>query len=203
MSDGIFAVVMTILVLGIDAPGGGPLSGPELTAVRVKLAHQILIYFVSFWIVAMYWSQHGLFFLGLLRMDGVLLVLNLMFLLPVTLLPFVTEYMGDRRDHWLPVVCFALTNLLAALAIRGMWRRVAAKPDFFWKGPHLMVLAERLILGFHVFIGAMVVGVLLAFVDPRAGIACFLLPPLAHFVNYVRDSLRAEDDDSTGGADPA
>ena len=53
LSDGIFAVVMTILVLGIEVPDGGALTGPELAAVWIQLAHQILIYFVCLWVVAM------------------------------------------------------------------------------------------------------------------------------------------------------
>jgi len=201
LSDGIFAVVITILVLGIEVPDGGMISGPELTEVRVKLAHQVLIYFVCFWIVAMYWSQHGLLFLRLKRMDGVLLVLNLLFMLPVTLLPFVTEFMGERRDHSFPVVMFALTNLVSVLVLRGMWRRVMTKPDFFSEEPYTTALAERLVLGLHVFMGAMVLGVLLSFIDPRAGVACFLIPPVGHFVNYVRDSLRAESADTGGGGE--
>lgn len=197
-ADGVFAVVITLLVLGIEVPDGGRVAGPELVAVRAKLAHQTLIYFVSFWVIGMYWSQHGLFFSRLRRMDGVLLVLNLSFLLPVTLLPFVTELMGERRDHWSPVLVFALTNFVSVLALLRMWKHASNRAHMV-EGPGTAELVDRVVLGMRIFMGAMVIGVLLALIDPRAGIACFLLTPVAHFFNYARDALRAEGDAADEG----
>jgi uncharacterized membrane protein len=137
----------------------------------------------------MYWSQQSLLLSNLKRADGVLLVLNLLFLFPVTLLPFVTQLMGERRDHWSPVLVFALTNLFAAFVLRAMWKHAVSRPDLA-KGPEAATLAERVGLGIRFFVGAMVAGVLVALIDPRAGILCFVLMPIAHFVNYARDSLR-------------
>jgi uncharacterized membrane protein len=191
LSDGVVAVVITLLVLGIEVPDGGRVVGPELAEVRAKLAHQILIYFVAFWVIAMHWSQHGILFSNLRRMDGVVLVLNLGFLVPVTLLPFVTDLMGERRDHWGPVFLFAMTNLVSLLMLRSIWKHASSRAHLN-EGQRSAELADRMALGFRVFLGVMVVGVLLAFVDPRLGILCFLLTPFAHFFNYVRDALRAE-----------
>lgn len=80
------AVLITLLVLGIEVPQEGALSGAELASAREKLGHQILVYFVSFLIVAMYWFQHSLLFNSPKRLDRTTSVLNLMFPLPVTLL---------------------------------------------------------------------------------------------------------------------
>ena len=52
LSDGVLAVVITLLILGIEVPESGNLSGPERILVMEKLGHQFLVYFVSFWILA-------------------------------------------------------------------------------------------------------------------------------------------------------
>lgn len=190
-ADGVFAVVITVLVLGIEVPDGGRVVGPELAAVRAKLGHQILIYFVAFWVIAMYWSQHGILFSRVRRVDGIVFVLNLGFLLPVTLLPFVTELMGERRDHWAPVLVFALTNVVSVLALQGMWKYAAAR-DHLKQERETTELANRVVFGLRIFIALMVGAVLLALVDARFGVLCFLLTPAAHFFNLARDTLRAE-----------
>jgi uncharacterized membrane protein len=184
---------MTLLVLGIEVPEGASLSGPELASTMEKLGHQVLIYLVSFLIVAMYWSQYSLLFGNVRRMDRPSLVLNLFFLLPVTLLPFVTQLMGSRRGDWKAVALFALTNLFAALVFGALWRRVVARPETH-KGPQTIALGRRMSLGLRFFVAIMIAGVLIALVDVRIGILCFVLMPLLVFYNYVRDPLSGGED---------
>lgn len=200
LSDAVFAVVMTLLVLGIEVPQEGMLSGPEFVSVREKLGHQVLVYFVSFWIVAMYWSQHSLLLASLKRMDRAILVLNLTFLLPVTLLPFVTQLMGTSRGDWEVVAVFALTNLFAAFVFQRLLKHVVAQPEIH-KGPETAALARRIAFGLRFFVAVVVVGVLTALTNVGLGILCFVLTPLAHFYNYVRDPLRSHEE--TTSADDA
>jgi uncharacterized membrane protein len=192
-SDGVFAVVITILVLGIEVPSETGLSGDALAAVRDKLGHQVLVYFVCFWIVAMYWFHQSLLLGSVHRMDRKMMAMNLMFLMPVTLLPFVTQLMGARRDEWTIVALFALTNVLAALVFHAMWRHVASEPEFH-KDEQTMALAQRVGFMLRVFITIMVCGVVVSFVHVRAGIAFFALTPFAAFYGYVRDPLRSRRD---------
>jgi uncharacterized membrane protein len=185
-SDGVFAVVITILVLGIEVPSESGLSGDALAAVRDKLAHQVLVYFVCFWIVGMYWFHQSLLLGSVKRMDRRMMVMNLMFLMPVTLLPFVTQLMGARRDEWTIVALFALTNILVALVFHSMWSYVATQPDIH-EGEQTTMLARRLRIALRLFMGVMVLGVLVSFIHVRLGIACFALMPFAAFYGYVRD----------------
>ena len=184
LSDGVFAVVITLLVLGIEVPERGTLGNEELA----KLGHQILIYFVSFCLVAMYWSQQSLLFAGLRRMERRTLVLTLLFLLPVTLLPFVTQFMGTWRDSWEVVAIFAATNLLAGLGFLGLCRHLVGEPELH-EAADSAKLARRLSVGFVFLVSIMGFGVLIALIDVRAGIVCFVLLPIAHFVNYLRNPL--------------
>ena len=190
LSDGVFAVVITLLVLGIEVPQGGG-SVAEVALMREKLAHQVLVYFVAFWIVAMYWSQHAILFATLRRMDGVMVLLNLALLLPVSLLPFVTQLMGENHTHWAPVGVFASVNLFAAFVLGRAWHHVLARPAFH-EGAATVALASRIRLGLRVFVGLLLVGTLVALVNVKAGILCFVVTPFAHFLKLAHDALRAE-----------
>jgi len=189
-SDGVFAVVITILVLGIEIPSDAVLTGAALVVERTKLLHQLLIYVVAFWMVGMYWSQHSLFCAGLKQVDRGILVLNLLFLLPVTLLPFVTQLMGAKRHDWKVVLVFGLINLFATLVLERMWSRIGRLPEIH-TSPQTAMLAARIRIGVRVYAGVMVLGVLLALLDVRVGTLVFILIPIAHFYNYLRDPFRS------------
>ncbi|MGB8222189.1 MAG: TMEM175 family protein [Polyangiales bacterium] len=185
-SDAIFAVVMTLLVLGIDIPSDSANTATELVILREKFLHQILIYFVSFWLVAMYWSQHNLLFAGLERVDRGLVVLNLFFLLPVTLLPFVTQLMGTYRTEWRSVLVFGATNLWAALLFERISAHVAVRPKTH-SGSTTAGLAHRTKLGARFYAVVMILGVLLSLLDVKAGTALFLVMPIVYFYSFIRD----------------
>jgi uncharacterized membrane protein len=74
-SDGVFAVVITILVLGIEVPSEGALDPTAMALAHEKFLHQLLAYVVAFGLIAMYWTQHSLLFAGLRRVDRGLVVL--------------------------------------------------------------------------------------------------------------------------------
>ena len=189
-SDGVFAVVVTLLVLGIEVPSEAVLTGPGLAVAREKLLHQLLIYFVAFWLVGMYWSQQSLFTSGLKQIDRGTFVLNLLLLLPITLLPFVTQFMGEMRTDWRAVLNFALTNVFATLVIERMWSRIASFPET-QKGPQTATLAARMRVEVRAHAAVMVLGVLVARLDVRAGTLVFILIPFAHFYNFLRDPFRS------------
>jgi len=103
----VFAIVITILVLGIEAPSTLDVATAEFEEIRGNAAHQLLVYFVSFCIVGSYWIQHTVLFGSLRNIDRPIKVLNLLYLLPVTLLPFVTQVMGAHRTAWWGVALFS------------------------------------------------------------------------------------------------
>jgi uncharacterized membrane protein len=188
LSDGVFAVVITILVLGIEVPSGIVLDSAAVALQREKLLHQLLIYGVAFCLVAMYWSQHGILFDRLRLMDRGMVVLNLLFLLPVTLLPFVTQLMGSIRHDWKVVLVFAATNLFAALMAELQWALVAARPETH-KDENTPGLVRRMRWGTRFFAAVLTTGVLVSLLDVKAGILIILLMPFIYFFNLFRDPL--------------
>jgi|GEM_PF-626481 len=196
-SDAVFAVVITILVLGIEVPGDVALDPAAIAMAREKLLHQMLVYVVSFALIAMYWVQHGLLFAGLRQVDRRLVVLNLWFLLPVTLLPFVTQLMGARRDDWTSVLVFAVTNLVAAWLLGRQWTHVLALPETH-KGPKTARLARRSVRATRFFALVLIAGTLVSLLDVRAGTAVILIMPLMFFVNFIRVGKRLPVDAGRG-----
>lgn len=188
-SDGVFAVVITILVLGIEVPSDLALDPTAIALEREKFLHQLLVYVLAFGLIAMYWTQHSLLFAGLQRVDRRLVVLNLLFLLPVTLLPFVSQLMGTRRDDWRSVLVFAGTNFVAAWLVQRQWAHVLALPATH-KGPETSRLARRLVWATRFYALVLLVGVLISLLDVRAGIAIILVMPLLFFMNFVRIGKR-------------
>ena len=197
-SDGVFAVVITLLVLGIEMPSDAVLTGSALAMEREKIFHQLLIYFVAFWLVGMYWSQQSLFTSGLKQIDRGTFVLNLLLLLPITLLPFVTQLMGTMRADWRAVLYFALINVLATFVIARMWGRIAALPDI-QKSPRTAILAGRMRVELRVHAAGMVLGVIVSRFDVKVGTLVFILIPFAHFYNFLRDPFRSRLDGPSSG----
>ncbi len=185
LSDGVFAVVITILVLGIEVPSDVTLDAAAVAVEREKLLHQLLVYVLAFFVVAMYWTQHGLLFSGLRRVDRGLVVLNLLFLLPVTLVPFVTQLMGAKRDDWTVVLVFALTNVVAAGLLERQWKHVLALPEVH-QGPETAHLARRLVWATRFYALVLITGAGVALIDVKAGIVTLLIMPFVFFLNYVR-----------------
>ena len=201
-SDGVFAVVITILVLGIEVPSDVALDPLAIALEREKLLHQLLVYVVAFALIAMYWTQHGLLYAGLQRTDRGLVGLNLLFLLPVTLLPFVTQVMGARRDDWKFVLAFAATNLVVASLVERQWKHVLALPEIH-KSPKTARLGRRLVWASRLFALVLFSGVLVSLLDVRAGIATILIMPLVFFMNFVRiGKQQASGGVSADDADP-
>jgi hypothetical protein len=98
--------------------------------------------------------------------------------------------MGTLRGDWKVVLYFALTNVLATFVIERMWSRIASFPET-QKGPQTATLAARMRVEVRAHAAVMVVGVLVALLDVRAGTLVFVLIPFVHFYNFLRDPFRS------------
>lgn len=114
LSDGVFAIALTLLVLSIEVPdlepGGVARLGPLLT----EQWREGLSYAVSVAVIGLLWMRHHAFFGELLRIDGRLTALNIGYLGLVAFLPFPTELLGIYEGHHTAVVVYAVTIALVA-----------------------------------------------------------------------------------------
>jgi uncharacterized membrane protein len=117
-SDGIFAVVITLLVLDIKLPPD--ISYENLPSALYALLPKVLSYVLSFSVVGVYWAFHHFSLSQLRRVDGTLVFLNLLLMLLVTFMPFPTILLGEYPMTSIPLVIYGAT-LVASNLIGFTW----------------------------------------------------------------------------------
>lgn len=106
-TDAIIAIVMTVLVLNLDFPKDSTFSA------LLALKNQFLIYFVSFFILAIYWNNHHQLVHATKKIDGIVLWTNNIFILSLTLFPFATSWVSQYPDKLIPQIAYAIVLLVA------------------------------------------------------------------------------------------
>ena len=109
-SDGVIAVIITIMVLELKAPHGATLE--EL----LPLLPTFLTYVLSFIFVGIYWVNHHHFFHVIHKVSGGLLWANLHLLFWLSLIPFTTAWMGENHFTAWPVAVYASNLVGCAIA---------------------------------------------------------------------------------------
>lgn len=128
ISDGIFAIALTLLVLGIDVPKG---EQDRLWAALADTLPQVVGYVIAFWTAARLWLNHHRLFDDLEAVDTRLMELNLTYLGLVAFLPFPSGLLGDYGSEAASVVVFAVT--VAAIVGLGALMRVHARTAGLFK----------------------------------------------------------------------
>lgn len=111
-SDGLFAIAMTLLVVGVELP---ELSSPDVSELADALGDletQIYSFFISFAVIGMYWLAHHRFIARLGSMDRGFIGLNLVYLALIAFFPFPTDLLGSYFHNPLAVGIYALAVCL-------------------------------------------------------------------------------------------
>jgi TMEM175 potassium channel family protein len=109
-SDGVLAVIITIMVLEMKVPLGG-----DLAALR-PLLPVFTSYVLSFVFVGVYWNNHHHLLHAADHVTGAILWANLHMLFWLSLIPFVTGWMGQNNFAGLPVALYGFVQLMAGFA---------------------------------------------------------------------------------------
>jgi len=117
-SDGIMAVAATLLVLNLTLPEG--VTDAQLGSVLVQNLHALGVYVLSFIVVGLLWIGHHEQFSHLRRVDNPLIWLNLLYLMTIGLIPFLTSLLSDHGTA-LSTVLYAGTMLITSLLSAAMW----------------------------------------------------------------------------------
>jgi uncharacterized membrane protein len=156
-SDGVIAIIITIMVLELKVPQEASLSA------LAPVMPVFLSYVLSFLYISIYWNNHHHFFHLVHRVDGALLWANMHLLFWLSLVPFATGWTGANNFAPVPTAVYGVTILMPALAWQVMqWAivRVQGRESTFaqalgrdLKGKISLVLY--------------LAGIVLAFADPR------------------------------------
>ncbi len=104
-SDGVFAIAITLLVLGLGVPKH--LHGESLAEALWGQRQSLFAFALSFAVIGRFWVVHHHFFGDVVGFDGRLLGLNLFYLAWIVLIPFSSEVLGDHGGETAAVVLYA------------------------------------------------------------------------------------------------
>jgi uncharacterized membrane protein len=122
LSDGIFGVAMTLLLLDLHVPGKELIhSEGDLWQALWKLCPSLLVYLMSFITLGIFWVGQQTQLNHLERSDRDLTWIHLSFLFVVTLLPFTTRFLIDFMDYRAAVIIYWLNILLFGMALYASW----------------------------------------------------------------------------------
>jgi uncharacterized membrane protein len=121
-SDGVLAIIITIMVLELKTP-----AAHEIEALR-PLAPVILAYVLSFLYVGIYWTNHHHLVHTCHRVSGGVLWANLHLLFWLSLFPFTTAWMGETSGAPIPTAIYGVVLFMAAIAYYILQKTIMAAP---------------------------------------------------------------------------
>jgi uncharacterized membrane protein len=124
-SDGVFAIVITLLILDVRFPADQPLTLETLRGV----APHVLAFVLSFIIVGVYWVAHHNMLHFIKQVDRQVLWLNLILLLFIVFIPFPAGLLGQHPDSQLAVTLYGGNLMAVNAAGTGMWLYAMSRPD--------------------------------------------------------------------------
>lgn len=112
-SDGVIAIIITIMVLELKVPNG---PGQTDIASLLKLYPVFISYIISFVYVGIYWNNHHHTMQAVESVNGAILWANMHLLFWLSLVPFVTGWMGENNFARWPVTCYGIVLIMNAFA---------------------------------------------------------------------------------------
>jgi uncharacterized membrane protein len=177
-SDGVFSIIITLLVLDLRVPRMSALGGQPLGAALLHLWPTYAAFVLSFLQVGVVWTNHHTMFHYIFRSDHKLLVYNLLLLLGVAVLPFTTavlsEYLrGDDAQRRLAAQIYSGALMAVGVTFNVIWQHVLhAGLVHPHSDPHRLYALRRHWLLVPVLYAA---ALALAFVDVHVSVAMYLV----------------------------
>lgn len=129
-SDGVFAIVATLLVIELKVPPPDQPLGPALAHMLPK----IVAYALSFVIVGMYWVAHHSMLEQARKVDRGVLWLNNFTMMAIAFIPFPTALLGERTSEPIAAVIYGATLIAVNSLSTGMWVRIGTVPGLAHDG---------------------------------------------------------------------
>ena len=171
-SDGVFAIIITIMVLELHVPAGHHI-GDLLPILPVLLS-----YVLSFVHVGIYWNNHHHMIYAADRVNGAILWANLNLLFWLSLLPFVTAWVGESHFAQWPVILYGSVLVMNGIAYTILCRllikeagpasplAIALGKD--WKGKASVIIYS--------------IAILLAFLNPYIALGLYIIVAIMWFI---------------------
>ena len=179
-SDGVIAIIVTIMVLELKAP-----HEPTVAAL-LEVAPVFLFYILSFVVVAAMWVNHHYLIHQVKTVSPKLLWVNNVLLFCMSLIPFVTAYMGENYDVPLAVAAYGVVLTVTSLAYTWLHSVVAQQNQ---SDPELAKHHQDNVRQASISTALYALSVPLAFVSVYGSFAIFVLIPVIYFLPRKRAAV--------------
>ena len=144
LTDGVFAIIMTILVFNISVPElilftEGDLASERLSAKFADLWPDFLAYVISFSTLGAFWVAHHRIFRWILSVDRPLIWITISFLMIIGLIPFSTTLLTQYMDSQNSIFAFSFNAILAGLLIYAIYYYVKHHPELVDKSVQALI----------------------------------------------------------------
>lgn len=189
LADGIFAIAMTLLVLSIEVPSlPGSVTPIIFKEYVISIIPQVLMYIISFILLAVFWMNHHIFF-TIKRVNTTLLWINIFWLMSIAIVPFSTSIIGKYGQFQLAQLIFDLNIFIIGISFYLNWY-YAARKEFindnvlpYTKEIQRTNLSQPIIA---------IIAIIVSFITPIGSIFIFILIP-AIFTLYALRKKRFKD----------
>ena len=171
-SDGVIAIIITIMVLELHVPHGDSLHD------LAPMLPVLLTYILSFVNVGIYWNNHHHMIYAVERVNGGILWANLHLLFWLSLLPFATAWMGENHFAQWPVIVYGVVLVMSGFAYVILCRFLIREAG---PGSPLAIALGKDWKG-KLSVITYIVGIALAFVDPRIALGLYVIVTLSWFI---------------------
>ncbi|MGB7900942.1 MAG: TMEM175 family protein [Halobacteriota archaeon] len=196
LTDGIFAIAMTLLVLSIEVPTlPAPVTPAVFSAYVTSILPQIFIYVIGFILLAVFWMNHHIFYV-IERTNTTLLWINILWLMSIALVPFSTAVIGRYGQFQLAELIFDLNMLIIGLLWYANWSYASRKGLVAEKVVPYAVHIRRSNLALPVLA---IIAIMVSFISPIGSFYVFVLVPVIFTVYTV--TRRVKENRATSASD--
>jgi uncharacterized membrane protein len=179
LNDGVFAIVMTLLVFGILVPAQEEVDALGLGGALWTLLPNLLSYVISFIILGVFWVGHHNQFFYIRRTDRTLLWINILFMMFVALVPFSAGLLSRYGNDRLSIIIYDVNLILVGLVL--CWHWLYGTRDNHLTGtevePHVRQLVVRRILTPPTLY---LLAIIISFINLPASIIVNVLVPIVY-----------------------
>ena len=182
LTDGVFAIAMTLIVFSIKVPDlpEHPSAG-ELSKSLLAMWPSFLTYVISFAVLGIYWIGHHNHFCFIRRVDRKSMWINMAFLCAITLIPFSTALLARYPDQRIAVIVYGANFILVGMTLYAHFWYAVGPGHLLDKEmePRYRHVAQKLILSGPV---ASIICIVIAFGHPLIASTLFVLIPIFYIV---------------------
>lgn len=182
ITDGVYAIAITLLVLDLKTPETSGLGEGQLLHDLINQIPNFKTYIISFCVIAWFWFRHHEIFKALNRCNNFLIGINFFHILFLTLIPFTASLAARYKEDQLAVQLFLINLWLCGLSIELLSQYVVNKTEWHEKESEEQLLKQHWLYRYSVTV-VVIPAIIVSFFNHNAALhMCFAFPVVVGLV---------------------